>query len=200
METTTKPTCANCGREVTSRGPRPKTGKRYCAAPECVKERNRLAHLARTGRLGVDGRRQAPTACSNCSAPLKPREWRSGDEFGRWCSKPLCRGDRNLKREQILSGEAAEAIKTAEHLRTVVKFLGDVVMADAPDYSGSARRHCPECGLTTAIPEWPHPANPEASAACLGTLDGVEPRRIGPEGLAGGWPFRREYEPVTEEG
>lgn len=193
------PGCANCGGPVSTRGPRPRSGKRYCSAPNCVKKRNQQAHLARTGRALVDPEKQAPATCSNCAAPLPTRPWRSGDEFGRWCSRPKCRADRHQKRQAVLNQDTAATLARAEHLETVVDFLRDVIQADVEEFRFAERIHCKDCGLTSAILGWPHPADPEATTACLGTLGGREPRRIGTEGLIAAWPAPRTYTTHQEE-
>lgn len=193
------PKCANpeCSEFVTRAGRRPKDGKRYCMAPACQslkqKERYKAQRVAEIG-----GVRMAPLNCKKCGKDMTRRPFRAGDELGRWCKSPNCRADRDHTRLRVWSTDTAEMLEKVDYLVGVVDFLGEVIMADSPDYQGFSRRHCPDCGLTTAIPEWVHPS--ATGEPCMGTLDGVDPRRIGPEGLSAAWPFRREYVEVEEEG
>lgn len=120
---------------------------------------------------------------------MPTRNWRSGDELGRWCQKAACLRKRRTI-ENITANETDLARKV-ERLEVTAEFLGDVVMADSEDYLGSNRVVCHTCGLTSAIKGWVHPT--ESMSPCEGTLDGYPIRNYGSRGAAGGWPFRRQY-------
>jgi len=180
--------CAHCGERVSTRGRKSRTGKRYHSDPEaypaCVAARQRAAYEERQGRkVKTD---QAPTECSNCKDPLRPRAWRSEDAAGRWCQKPNCRADRERTRAKVFSADKAELLARIELLETAIQFLGEVVMADWDGYLHEQRRHCKACGNMDAIDGWVHPDR--VGGACMGTLNGMQPRKIGREGLHNAWP------------
>lgn len=186
-------TCANCRGPVSSTGPRPRSGRRYCMKPGCRAARQRDRYQLETLASGAFDR-QAPTQCSCCQAPLKPRRWRDIDELGRWCTRARCRADRQAKR--AATGEEVDHVRTIERLKVDLAFLGEVVMAHADDYYSFATEHCPECGLTTAIPDWAHQA--ADGSPCFGTLGDAEKRPVSLNALSLAWPFKREYRPVEE--
>lgn len=120
---------------------------------------------------------------------LPPRNWRAGDENGRWCTKVRCR-----RKRESLSAEAAQtsdALRKAELLENAISLLSEAVEADNEDYIQAGRVVCHECGLTSALRGWPHQGRD--NAPCRGTVGERKPRPVQAHHLFLAWPFRREY-------
>jgi hypothetical protein len=177
-------TCSHCGGPVSTKGKAPKSGKRFCSNKGC------RAAKARLRRQVFADDRAAPSVCSGCQMALPPRQWRAGDEHGRWCPKPRCKAKRrNLSLE--FSAES-DALRKSELLENAVLLLSEAVMSDNPDDHEHGRVICYDCGLTTALSGWPH--RREDGGPCKGTL-GKNPLRrpVSATHLDLAWPFRREY-------
>jgi hypothetical protein len=184
MSTTKTDSCAHCGGDVSTRGRKPKSGRRFCSNSGCQAAKQRLR------RQAVAEARPAPGECSGCHKLLTPRNWRAGDEHGRWCTKQSCRTKRRYLQDEIAS--QVDLAQQNRNLEQAVIFLMEVVMADAEEYLHSNRVTCKLCGLTSAIPEWLHPT--EEGKKCEGTLNGVRERSFGtPMAMGGAWPFKRRY-------
>ena len=173
--------CANCGAKVSTRGAPPKSGKRFCQQRPC------RAAKARLDRARLSDTREAPTTCAGCGDALKSRPWRSGDEFGRWCKKSLCRGRRRVARDALAGG--IDMARRLEIRELAIDLLSTAVQADAEDNHFSSRVVCRECGLTTALLGWVHPGNVTFTAACKGTLDGQTERMPSMNAIQRAWPF-----------
>lgn len=188
--------CDNCGGPASQRGRRSRSGKRYCSKPKCQRARRQArADLIQTYKPD----REVPTSCSCCGAKLPKRQWRVGDQFGRWCTKPTCR--RHQVEALDEAGRLVEAALQIQKLELALQFVTEAVMCDNEDYLGMNRVTCRVCGLTSAIRGWVHPT--EDFTPCEGTLDGQPPRAYGRLGVGGGWPFRRHYlspEELEEQG
>lgn len=177
--------CAHCGEPVSRRGRKPKLGRRYHSdRPDCVAARHRALYQMR--KQGKPTPQEVPTSCTCCGQDLPPRNWREGDGIGRWCDRPNCRAHRNLVRSQVFTADKAELLAENEHLKTVVQFLSEVVMADWDRHLGSNRVTCSVCFNADAIEGWGHAD--EIGQPCLGTLNGMPPRVIGIAGRGGAWP------------
>jgi hypothetical protein len=183
-------TCTHCGGPVSTKGRRPKSGKRFCSNKGCIAAKARLRRQA----FAVE--RDAPAQCSGCHMALPPRSWRAGDELGRWCAKPLCKQKR---RALSVNAEAeSKAIRTAELLENAIAMLADAVRADNADYigPGSSRVTCRECGLTSALSGWLHIT--EERQACRGTLGDVKARPVQGAHLFQAWPGVMHWIPADE--
>jgi hypothetical protein len=78
-----------------------------------------------------------------------------------------------------------------EALEGALALLGDAVAADNDDVPIKSRMVCPRCGLTTALYGWIHLTSD--GTVCHGTRDNMPKRKVHTLGMAGAWPFVREY-------
>lgn len=181
--------CANCGAEVTNAGRAQPDGRRYCRAKPCLAAK---ARQYRASRARFKIQREAPTACAGCGRALPVRDWRAGDELGRWCQRSRCRAERDRLRDQASLAELPALTKRIALLEETIMFLSEVVMADSEDYMLAGRTICRACGLTTAITGWVHPT--ATGGGCRGTLGSASPRPFDIAlGMAGAWPFTKEW-------
>lgn len=180
--------CANCGDQVTSAGRASADGKRFCRKPQCQAIKARR-HRARAAALRPD--KEAPSTCSGCGAKLTERKWRAGDDLGRWCRKASCRAKRDRVRTEAGLDQVPALLKQAELDENGRELLGDAIMADNEHVTTHARVVCPDCGLTSALKEWPHQT--ASNSYCWGTLNGAKKRPFDLSYLSYAWPFKREY-------
>lgn len=177
--------CANCGTEVSTRGRAPKKlGKRYCVKQECQAAKHAALREARRPTEA----RQAPTACSSCSAPMSPRPWRSEDALGRFCRKVRCQGRRDEVRAGGGGAAHAEALARLEEMQDRWAVTLSAV--------AQPRMKCPTCGLTDAVKGFGH-LN-ELDAPCHGTLSDIGKGHKVNWGaiFAVLWPNQRGYDPA----